>query len=400
MKTDLSFLRGQTVTCAVSGGADSVVLLHLLQSAKEALDISLRAAHFHHGLRETADRDEAFVTALCEAWQVPLAVGRGDAAAFAAEHGLSVEEAARQLRYDFLLKQQGLIALAHHGDDQVETVLINLLRGTGLRGLCAMERQSGRLVRPLLEVTRREIEDYAKDRGLAYCTDETNEADDALRNRLRHHVVPLLKAENPSLAATVGRMTALLQEDDALLRAQTELLLNKAEKDGGYDCRVLRASPYCRRAVRALLDGLEKPTMSHVDGVCALLEDCSGTKEVLLPGVRAVREYDVLYLAPCACAQVPEAVTVEAAAPGSLCWGAYEITWKEPLGLLQIRSRQTGDEIRLPGGTKTVKKLMIDRKIPKQKRELLPIVLLDGAVQAVGSLVCIHDKIEIKERNI
>lgn len=395
---DLTSLCGQTVTCAVSGGGDSVALLHLLWKNKDALSMDLRAAHFHHGLRESADRDEAFVRSLCAAWGIELDVGRGDTAAFAKAEGLSMEEAARKLRYGFLLAREGLVAVAHHGDDQVETVLLNLLRGTGLRGLCAMERQSGRLVRPLLGVSREKIEAYLAEHGLPRCFDETNGEDDALRNRLRHHVIPLLKKENPALTETVGRMTALLQEDDALLRASSESLLKSAEKNGGYDCRVLRASPYCRRAVRLLLDELEKPSMAHVDAVCGLIEECRGTKTLDLPGLRAVREYDILYLGKARQTPIPGPVTVCVDGPGSILWNGWEIRWGDLCGALTVRSREPGDVICLPGGTKTVKKLLIDRKIPRERREDLPIVLLDGAILAVGDTACIDKKIEIKER--
>ncbi len=397
---DLNFLRGQTVTCAVSGGGDSVALLHLLWTKRETLSMDLRAAHFHHGLRESADRDEGFVRALCAAWGIELDVGRGDTASYAKAEGLSIEEAARKLRYSFLLEREGLIAVAHHGDDQVETVLLNLLLGTGLRGLCAMERQSGRLVRPLLSVSRDEIEAYLAEHELSRCFDETNEEDDALRNRLRHRVIPLLKKENPALTETVGRMTALLQEDDALLRASAEALLERAEKDGGYDCRVLRASPYCRRAVRCLLDSLEKPSMVHVDAVCGLMEELSGTKAVDLPGVRIVREYEILYLGRERLRPTPDPVTVRADGSGHIIWNGREIHWQELSGELTVRSRLPGDEIRLPGGTKTVKKLLIDRKIPRERRDGVPIVLLDGEIVAVGDVVSTHKTIEIKERDI
>ena len=398
MNPDLTYLRGKTVTCAVSGGGDSVALLHLLWSARRELEIDLRAAHFHHGLRKTADDDEKFVKDLCKKWDIPLVVERSDAVSYAREKGLSIEEAARHLRYDFLLAQEGLIAVAHHGDDQVETVLINLLRGTGLRGLCAMERQSGRIVRPLLSTSRQEIEGYLNCHGLSYQTDETNLEDDALRNRLRHHVVPLLKQENPALCETVSRMTALLQDDDAILTAQTTTLLEHARKNGGYDCRVLTGSPLCRRAVRLLLDDLEKPSMAHVDAVCGLMEDCSGTKEVQLPGVTVTREYDTLYIGKDSPYAAPAAVTVQTDGLGSILWGGYEVSWREAVGEMTVRTRQTGDEICLTGGTKTVKKLLIDRKIPKEKRDFLPIVLLNGQIVAVGDVVCITKQIEIKER--
>ena len=212
---------GSVVCCAVSGGADSVALLHLLWGLCPPLGLTLRAAHFNHCLRGAeSDGDAAFVQDLCRRWGIPLAMGRGDAAARAEATGESIEEAARALRRAFLLAQPGYIATAHNADDQVETILINLLRGTGLKGLGGMAPAAGRIVRPLLSATRADILTYLTARGLSWREDSTNALDDALRNRLRHHVLPLLRAENPSLSETVGRSAAILREEEALLAAQ------------------------------------------------------------------------------------------------------------------------------------------------------------------------------------
>lgn len=399
MRTDVSFLRGETITCAVSGGGDSVALLHLLWSKREELELNLSAAHYHHGLRETADRDEAFVRALCQRWQIPLMVGRGDVNAYAIQNGMSVEEAARTLRYDFLLAQPGMIALAHNADDQVETVLLNLLRGTGLKGLGGMETQRDRLVRPLLQVTRAEIEGYLAEHGLSYCTDETNGKDDALRNRLRHHVVPLLRQENPALTQTVGRMSRLLQQDEAYLQAETEKLLEKAKTNGGYDCRILNGSPLRDRAIRALLT-IAKPAMSHVQAVAELMETLEGSKEIHLPSMTVRREYGIVYFGKAHSCETPAAVTVSRLEQGSVLWGNWNIAWQAGDGTLCIRKRQSGDTIKLPGGTKTVKKLLIDRKIPAKMRDTLPVVTCGGEVVAVGNVAANAAWIRIEERKI
>ena len=398
MKTELGFLQGQTVVCAVSGGVDSVVLLHLMVQARQELHLDLSAAHFHHGLRQSADRDEAFVRTLCEQWKIPLTVGRGDAAAYANETGMSVEEAARKLRYEFLLALPGLICVAHHADDQVETVLLNVLRGTGLKGLCAMQRQKGRIVRPLLDVGRQELEVYAREHGLAFCTDETNLCDEALRNRLRHHVIPLLRRENPSLSQTVARMTALLQEDEEYLRQQTNMLLCQAKREDGYDCCVLRESKLCKRAVRELLT-IPKPTAAHVEAVCALMECLDGTKSVSLPGMTVRREYDILKFAPqppC----TPEPVTVCTAEAGEILWGIWKIRWQKDAcgGTFTVRSRTIGDSVRLSGGSKTLKKLMIDKKIPAAKRDAVPVIVKGTEIVAVGSIFYNEPKIILEER--
>lgn len=398
MKADLSRLQGQTVTCAVSGGGDSVALLHLLCAVRQQLGITLYAAHFNHGLRPTADRDEAFVRDLCRLWQVELFTGRGDVEGFAGQNGQSLEEAARHLRYEFLLRQPGLIATAHHADDQVETVLLNLLRGTGLKGLGGMRSCQGRIVRPLLGVPKARVEAYLHEHGLSFCCDETNLENDALRNRIRHFVVPLLEEENPNLTETVRRMTLLLQQDEDLLQEETEALLHRAARDGGYDCGILQASPLCQRAVRQLLQ-IPDPSFSHVQAVCRLMEDGRGSKSIDLPHMTVRREYDLIYFG----VQMPETdlqpVQVSTLQAGSLLWGSWKISWQAGHGIFTVRPRQTGDSIRLPGGTKTVKKLLIDRKIPAQKRDTLPVVVQDDTVIAVGSAACTAQWINIEERN-
>jgi len=405
------FRPGEQVVCALSGGADSVALLHCLLALREDLQITVSAAHYNHCLRgEASDLDEAFVRRLCASLHVPLVVERGDVAAHAAEHGQSVEEAARQLRYDFLFRQPGVIAVAHHGDDQVETVLLNLLRGTGLKGLCAMSPRQERVVRPLLTVTRQEIRDYLTERELSWREDATNDGDDALRNRLRHHVLPLLQAENPNLAATVGRMTVLLQADEAWLSRQTEDLLTRARRENGWDCETLRQAPAVlrRRAIRQLLE-IPKPAMHHVDAVEGLLEDLQGSASVELPdGWMALREYDSLQLIrrqedlpwQPVTLQLGQRETVpgaelEIAVEGpvilekttdSLSTFAVKYDMMDANPMIVVRPRRTGDSLQLSGGTKSLKRLMIDRKIPAARRDRMPVITAGEQILAVYGL--------------
>lgn len=410
-RAELSLPPGSAVVCAVSGGADSVALLHWLWRNQEALGITVTAAHFNHSLRgEASDGDEAFVRGLCASWGVPLSVGRGDVAAHSRQSGMSIEEAARQLRYEFLLEQPGYIAVAHNADDQVETVLLNLLRGTGLRGLCAMEPRRGRLVRPLLAVTRREIEAYLDEHALPHQEDGTNGGDDALRNRLRHHVIPLLRQENPNLAGTVGRMTELLRRDEAYLAARTQELLAQARREGGYDCLTLAGAEEVlrRRALRQLLD-IPKPTMAHVEAAEALLQGTEGSAKLHLPGGCVLRrQYGLLSLergepprsfAPVTLHPGESAVLPEAGlrvfvdfpeilekSLDSLSTFALKCDMMEEHPALTLRPRQTGDALRRSGGQKSIKKWMIDAKLPAHRRGLLPVVSLGEAVLAVYGL--------------
>ena len=204
---------GETVLCAVSGGRDSVCLLHYLASLGRRRGFAVAAAHYNHLMRPTAGRDEAFVAGLCRELGVPLYVERGDVRAIARQEGWGVEEAGRRLRYDFLERTADAIgasriATAHHLSDQAETVVLNLLRGTGPEGLAGIPPVRGRLIRPLLQTPRQEIEAYLTAHGLGHVEDETNDSMDFTRNRLRREVWPLLAQLHPAPERSIARAAA------------------------------------------------------------------------------------------------------------------------------------------------------------------------------------------------
>lgn len=405
---------GDTVVCAVSGGADSVCMLHVLVSLREALGVTVEAAHFNHHLRGAeSDRDEAFVFELCKLLNIPLHVSGGDVRARMTRTHESLEEAARQLRYEFFASLPGLVATAHTQDDDVETILLNLTRGTGLAGLCGIPPVRGRIIRPMLPVSRAEIEAYLARNGLRCVTDSTNLEPDARRNRIRQRVVPLLRQENPALGQTVQRMCSLLREDEAFLQSLAAEALRAARTDGGVCVAPLRAqpAPVRTRAVRALLHEAHVPklTQRHIDAVDGLLFSESPSASVSLPcGLTARREYDRLLLVP---AGEPETFSPAALHIG----GCVRL---EPLGLcahciytenssqfqntpstfvvkydtmiqnpvLLLRPRRPGDHMRAAGGTKTLKKLLIERKIPAHMRGTLPVAADERGVLGVYAI--------------
>lgn len=252
---------GSRLLCGVSGGADSVALLRLLVSHKEQLKIKeLSVCHINHGLRgDESDRDERFVRDLCEKWGLPLRVYKEDAAAYSAERGLSVEAGARELRYMLFSRscpREGLIATAHTLSDSMETLILNLARGTGLRGLTGIPPVRDNIIRPLIDCTRAEVEEYLAREGVSYVTDSTNLTDDYTRNRVRRHILPELYKINPALDAAAARMITLLRQDDALLDSHTAELLNSARQGEGYRIDVLADSPdWLNRAITALMRG-------------------------------------------------------------------------------------------------------------------------------------------------
>ena len=255
------FSQGDRIAVGVSGGADSVALLRFLAALRPQFGWDLVVCHIHHGLRGAeADRDECFVRALADQLGLPCAVSRIDAAALALRDHISVEEAGRTARYAFFAQtagEGGRIATAHTLDDSIETVLMNLVRGTGLRGLCGIPRIRGNIVRPLLDCTRAEVEDYLGALGQPYCTDSTNLTDDYTRNRIRHDILPRLCELNPNFPGAMARMLPRLaaqQARTACLAAQSAQQLQAA--CGGLSRQGLSAlpEPVCDRLLLRLLE--------------------------------------------------------------------------------------------------------------------------------------------------
>ncbi len=249
---------GDHIICAVSGGADSVALLFAMYLMKEKLQIQLSAAHFNHQLRgEESDRDEAFVRDLCDRYDIPLYVGTS--AVTAGEKGL--EAAAREARYGFLRTLPGKIATAHTANDNAETVLLHLVRGTALNGLCGITPVGENLIRPMLTITRREVEAFVQEYCLPYVDDSSNTTDQFLRNRLRHHVMPLLEAENPRLAESLSAMALGLQPE--------ALLLEQLARDAYTTCiptlRTMAPALRSRVLERFLKEnGVKEPERTHL----------------------------------------------------------------------------------------------------------------------------------------
>ena len=264
---------GDAVVAGVSGGADSMALLCLLLDERETLGLSaVEICHLHHGVRGAdADRDLAFVQDFCEKRGIPFHARRADVPALSRAWSVSVEEAGRRARYGFfdetadaLAVRLGLspervrIATAHTSGDNAETVLLNLIRGCSLPGLSGIPPVRGRIVRPLIGCARPELEAYLAARGVSFVQDETNDADEYRRNRIRHGVLPLLRAENPAVEDALLRMTSVLRAEDGFLAGQTDELLRSARRSvrpPQYDRRTLAGAheALLRRAAAALL---------------------------------------------------------------------------------------------------------------------------------------------------
>lgn len=382
---------GQHIVCAVSGGADSVALLFALYLLREKMEFSLSAAHFNHHLRgQESDRDQAFVEEFCGRFDIPLYLGEGYVTA--GEKGL--EAAAREARYAFLRTLPGTIATAHTADDNAETILLHLVRGTGLKGLCGITPVADGLIRPLLTVTRAEVEAFLEEYHLPHVEDSSNQTDDFLRNRLRHHVMPLLQEENPRLAENLTAMALGLQEEDAVLD-------DLARQAGTVEIPRLRAmsSGIRKRVLERFLkeNGVREPERSHVAMAESLVFSERPSAKASFPGgITVTRCYDQLRVLP---------IEQSDGWTGPVSFGEYHLpgwrlTCRPADGIVNtatvftlpvsdgfcLRQRQTGDVMRLPGGTKSLKKLFIDRKIPASQRTEIPVLADEAGVLGVPGI--------------
>lgn len=401
-------IRPTPVLAAVSGGLDSMCLLHLLSTWGRERNLAVTAAHFNHQLRETAARDEEFVRSWCEAQNIPFVSGRGDVKQAAAEQGLTTEEAARELRYAFLAEQKKVLGCtwvltAHHADDNAETMLLNLLRGTGLRGLAGIPDSRDSIVRPFLQVTREELEAYAEGHRIPHVEDETNETDDAARNVLRHHVLPVLRQLNPKAVENMSRTARLLAEDERALEHMTGELLRHAKTEPGYAAYLpVKSCEGCSKAIvgRALWGLMisvsrhrKDISAAHVKAAAGLLRKEPG-QEISLPyDMVARREADCLCI--CRRSRLQETALL----PGQpVRWGDHTLTVLDhcegegiaikPGGTITVSACIPGERLALPGakGSRSVKRLCIDNKISLAERDRLPAIYVDGRLAAVWRL--------------
>ena len=376
---------GDLVLCAVSGGADSMALLWGMWLLKEKLGIRVEAAHFNHQLRgEESDNDAEFVRKFCDFHDIPLHLGSGNVVP--GPKGL--EAAAREARYAFLRSLNGTIATAHTADDNAETVLLHLIRGSGLRGLGGVTPKSDRLLRPMLDVTRAQVEVFLNENYIRHVEDSSNGSDAFLRNRLRHHVMPLLRAENPSIAAGLSAAAQRIREDAQLL----ESLAWELDRT---DVTALREAPgpLRRRAIEGLLreNGFPEPSAEHIRQAEAVVFSEKPSARASFGGVTLRRSYDRLTV------EREQIILPTRALPAEGVTALPEIgmairTTKvdgpgeniiSPAGQMVVRSRRSGDSLTTKGGTKSLKKRFIDRKIPQWERSAVPVIADDAGVLAV-----------------
>ena len=400
---------GDRVLCAVSGGADSMCLLHCLSENARRLGITVCAASFDHMLRgEESASDCRFVADWCAEKGIECLTGSGDVRACAQRERLSEEEAARKLRYGFLndaAEKLGcnVIATAHNANDNAETLLFNLTRGGGLKGLCGIPPRRGNIVRPLLGVTRREIEAYNAGHGIAFVSDSTNFGDDYTRNVLRHHVTPVLESINPAFFTACAHTAQALREDEECLGAMAKSAYDAHYASGTFPAKELFKLPksVAMRVLRLICgSSLSFAQAQAVYDIASSSEyKCSD-----INGMRIACDGGVLRFGVTEPAAV-EPVRLEPGSRQLIMGGEFEaeseiigscgeifrsfnilyFNYDSICGSIFFTSRAPGDKIRLAGRgcTKSLKDLFSEAKLSRRERETRPVLRDDKGVIAV-----------------
>ncbi|MBR6572750.1 MAG: tRNA lysidine(34) synthetase TilS [Clostridia bacterium] len=401
---------GENLTVALSGGADSVCLLHALISLKDVYNIKLSAIHINHNLRGSeADRDEEFVRKFCENLNVPLMVKSVNVREIAEKSGQSIELAARNVRYnEFINCGADIVATAHTASDNTETVLFNMLRGAGLKGLCGIPAKRDIYIRPLILCTRKDVENYISENKLSYVTDSSNLSDDYSRNLLRHRAVPVLKELNPSVENTITSMCQGLKEDLDFLETSAKKIGEKCICKDGINIKELN-NQHIAVVKRVLSAYFYETTGKIPDGlhIARMTETLfSGTKKSLPLGLYCAVENNIFYIEkegnkPTKTYETT--VTVKEIDKINNLLLKNIIDCDTIVGELKIRTRLEGDSIRLKGRncTKSLKKLFSELKIPKEERDVIPVAAdSEGIVWIYGIGVSKRNAVNDKTKTV
>jgi tRNA(Ile)-lysidine synthase len=418
------FSAGDRLVVAVSGGADSVCLLHILVQWRKELGVELHVAHLNHQLRSAeSDSDAGYVSDLARRLDVPATIEHRDVAAYRDQKGISLEEAARELRYSFLAEvARGIgtskVVVGHTRDDHIETIVMHLLRGAGTAGLCGLQprsvlpygENSGQLevARPLLELTRQETLGYCQRYNLAPRSDSSNVSPSFLRNRVRLELLPVLRSYNPSIDKALLRLADIAGDDVSFIEKKASLLWKKlaSEKDDiiYLDMSQMVASPRAmqrqifRRAIKQLRGNLKDVEADHIEAMMDFLPKPAGKKLCLPDGLTLSTEYGRLVLASAQasiCPLPPLKGISNINIPGETVLPGWRVradiigqVVSDEDGLaasfdlnkvgkeLTVRRRRPGDRFQ-PLGMSQAKKLqdfMVDSRIPRSWRDRVPLI--------------------------
>jgi tRNA(Ile)-lysidine synthase len=423
---------GERVVAAVSGGADSMALLHALWEMRREFRLHFVVAHLDHGLRPEAAQEKSFVRKAAAELGVPFISRKADVRQKQLDERLTLQEAAREARYAFLqeaakAQRATKIALGHTADDQAESIMMRLLRGSGTRGLAGIPPvRGGIFIRPLIEVWRKEVESFLEERKVTYLTDPSNRSPHFLRNRVRHELLPILQQYNPRFRQTLVQMADLFRLEENFWQGMMEekfpALVRARKKDSlTLDIPSLAAQPlplrlrYFRHAIEKLLGNLRRVSLPHILLMDSLLQNPEPNKCLQLPqGLCVTKAYQALTLTR----SREEAVPFEHVVPGpgyveipeigrtmrfQVEEGRPGVRFENSCGValldydtidfpLTLRSPRAGDRFQPLGmeGEKKVKDLFIDCKIPAAQRKRIPLLFKEDRLLWVAGIRLDH----------
>ena len=403
----------ETIVVGVSGGADSITLLHYLYKHQEVYQIQLKAAHVHHGIREEAEKDAKYVEGICKEWHIPFYRHDCNIKQLSKERKVSQEEAGRQERYNFfisLLNGDGKIATAHNMNDQAETLIMRFIRGTDIKGLGGIAPKRKNIIRPLLCLTRGEIEDYCRYYHLEYRQDATNFVPIYTRNKIRLECLPYIEKElNRSVIRVLAEHSHLYREEEAFLEEATQTAYKTVTLEETNCIKInnelfSKQHPYIKKrliyySIRQLVGSSKDISMKHIEESLKLIEGQNGKKISLPYGIILEKAYHITIMK---CQQIEHAELNSALTIGKQFIEALNMTLELSIvshdeiyqkdeklytkyidygkikNGLQIRFRQSGDYMNLGNMTKKLNRIFIDDKIPKSNRDKWPIIA-DGS---------------------
>ena len=439
------------VLIGISGGIDSITLLYSLYFLSDKLKCSLIVAHANHGLRgEQSDREAEFVRKIADELKLPFVIEKIDVLGYMGEKGLSKQAAARELRYDFFERaakntSANKIALGHNADDQAETVLMRLLRGSGASGIAGMRAVRDKIIRPLIEIKRDEITEFVKEKRLRYVEDPSNLEPYYLRNKIRLNLIPLLKEEyNPNIVDTLRETAEIIRDEDEFLESYCSTILSDIIQSKGNEAieiDVLKLKNFHiaikRRIIRIVLKMLKgdllKISVVHVEEILNSINKGFSGKSLNLPdGICVLYEYDKLKLFREA--EVEEEAEVRfdipLKIPGETILSAPEYKFIAEIispvdfaaagfslrnkftaffdmdklkGALRVRNRVNGDIFHPSGmkGSKKLKEFFIDEKIPRRERDSIPLIVSgDIILWIVGERTADYGKVDKDTKKI
>ena len=407
------------VVAAVSGGCDSSVLLHILWRLSTEMDFKILCAHINHNLRGSeSERDEAFVRSVCKKYGIECRVLSANVAEYAENHRLSTEEAGRKLRYEFFehcageFGENAKIATAHSLSDCAETYIFNSARGASLSGICGIPPVRGKIIRPLIEFSREQIEAYADEHGIDYVTDSTNLTDEYTRNKIRHGVIPVMKEINPGFEKAFLRLSKNLYESRDFIDSEAKKLLSESKTEKGFSGKILeKAHPALKNRAAAMI--LEEFGFSFDFERTLRLAERFGKedfKEELSKNEYLIQKNGIIFreIKPMESPKIekkafsagttklsPKKTAEVSVIPYDEFKNSYKFNkfalkdtfdFDKIQGSAVFRSRTEGDKADIHGGTKTLKKLFIEEKIPAEKRNSVAVVADDEGVLWVEGL--------------